>query len=101
MPLDQFLIRRLVVLKLWQSRDSFDPKKLIQKFEKEDAFDWDDLNQLLRRDAAVNPKKIISDCYRGYRFLMNLTEEEQQLANDPYQRERKLWQKLQGIAHLI
>jgi predicted nucleotidyltransferase component of viral defense system len=32
-PLDQTLIRRLVVLKLWQSRDTFDPARLIRKFE--------------------------------------------------------------------
>ena len=33
-PLDQQLIRRLVVLKLWQSRDSFHPERLMEKFEK-------------------------------------------------------------------
>lgn len=48
-PLDQPLIRRLIVLKLWQSRDSFDPKHLMQKFKEVKSFDWNDLNQLLRR----------------------------------------------------
>jgi predicted nucleotidyltransferase component of viral defense system len=94
MPLDQPLVRRLVVLKLWQSRDSFDPNKLMQKFEEGRAFDWDDLNQLLRRTSIVDPKKITTDCCKGYRFLLHLTEEESELANDPYQRKRKLWQKL-------
>ncbi len=95
-PLDQPLIRRLVVLKLWQSRDSFDPKHLMQKFKEGKAFDWNDLSQLLRRNATVDLKKITTDCCRGYQFLLDLTEEERQLANDPYQREYKLWQKLQG-----
>jgi len=100
MPLNQSLIRRLVVLKLWQSRDIFDPKFLMQKFEEGKAFDWDDLGQLLRRTATVDPKKITTDCTKGYRFLLNLTEEEKLLANDSYQREKKLCQKLRASAHL-
>src|SRR5437773_4073937 len=32
-PLDHALIRRLVVLKLWQARDTFDPARLMRKFE--------------------------------------------------------------------
>ena len=93
-PLDQPLIRRLVVLKLWQSRDGFDPEYLMQKFKEGEGFDWDDLNQLLRRNATVDIKKIIIDCNKGYKFLLDLTEEERQLTNDSYQRECKLWQKL-------
>ena len=45
-PLDQALVRRLVVLKLWQARDTFDPARLMQKFEEGKEFDWDDLRQL-------------------------------------------------------
>jgi hypothetical protein len=30
-PLDQALVRRLVVLKLWQARNTFDPARLMQK----------------------------------------------------------------------
>jgi predicted nucleotidyltransferase component of viral defense system len=52
-PLDQPLIRRLVVLKLWQARDTFDPALLMRKFEDGRAFDWDDLGQLVRRTLVV------------------------------------------------
>jgi predicted nucleotidyltransferase component of viral defense system len=38
-PLDQSLIRRLVVLKLWQGRDTFDPERLMQKFREGRDFD--------------------------------------------------------------
>ncbi len=48
-PLDQALIRRLLVLKLWQARDTFDPARLINKLEDGRDFDWDDLRQLLNR----------------------------------------------------
>jgi predicted nucleotidyltransferase component of viral defense system len=95
-PLDQPLIRRLVVLKLWQARDTFDPERLMKKFEEGRAFDWDDLGQLVRRTAAVNREKITADCVKGYRFLLDLAEEERLLANDGYQRERALCQKLRA-----
>jgi hypothetical protein len=93
-PLDQPLIRRLVVLKLWQARDTFDPARLLRKFEDGGAFDWADLRQLVRRAPIVDRERITADCVRGYRFLLDLTEEERQLANDPHQRERTLWQTL-------
>ena len=97
-PLDQPLIRRLVVLKLWQARDTFDPALLMRKFQDGRAFDWDDLGQLVRRTLVVDREKITADCIRGYRFLVDLTEEERQLANDPHQRERALWQTLRTSA---
>jgi predicted nucleotidyltransferase component of viral defense system len=97
-PLDQPLIRRLVVLKLWQARDTFDPALLMRKFDDGIAFDWDDLGQLVRRTVVIDRQRITADCVRGYRFLMDLTEEERQLANDPHQRERALWQTLRTSA---
>src|SRR6516165_1509846 len=48
-PLDQALIRRLVVLKLWQARDAFDPARLMEKFQDGRDFDWNDLRQLTNR----------------------------------------------------
>lgn len=93
-PLDRPLIRRLVVLKLWQACDTFDPDRLMRKFEDGTAFDWDDLNLLVRRTVTVDREKITADCIRGYRFLVELTDEERQLAGDSHQRERTLWQKL-------
>ena len=48
-PLDHALIRRLVALKLWQARDTFDPARLMRKFEDGRDFDWDDLGQLVNR----------------------------------------------------
>jgi Nucleotidyl transferase AbiEii toxin, Type IV TA system len=45
-PLNHALIRRLVVLKLWQARDTFDPARLMQKLADSRDFDWDDLRDL-------------------------------------------------------
>jgi len=89
-PLDQALIRRLLVLKLWQARDTFDPARLINKFEDGRDFDWDDLRQLLNRAAVIDRERITADCVRGFGFLAELTADEQTLANDQNRRERTL-----------
>jgi predicted nucleotidyltransferase component of viral defense system len=95
-PLDQARIRRLVVLKLWQARDTFDPTRLMEKFEHGKEFDWDDLRDLVRRDARIDRERICTDCLRGFRFLADLTPEEQRLAADRHQREQALAAKLRA-----
>jgi hypothetical protein len=93
-PRNQALVRRLVVLKLWQARDRFDPDRLLLKIADSKAYDWEDLGQLVRRTQAVDPARIIADCLQGYRFLTELSADETQLAADQHQRETKLWEKL-------
>jgi len=95
-PLDQNLIRRLVVLKLWQARDSFMAERLMQKFEDGRDFDWNDLRHLLRRGMEIDQARITDACVHGFRFLADLTAEERTLASDPYQREYALWHQLRG-----
>jgi predicted nucleotidyltransferase component of viral defense system len=95
-PLDHALIRRLVVLKLWQARDTFDPARLMQKFQDGRDFDWDDLRQLLNRALVIDRDRITADCARGFGFLAGLTDEERVLANDQHQHERTLWDKLRA-----
>jgi predicted nucleotidyltransferase component of viral defense system len=93
-PLDQALVRRLVVLKLWQARDTFDPVRLMQKFQDGREFDWDDLRQLLNRAVDLDRERICADCMRGFGFLLNLTDDEQILVRDKYQRERAIAEKV-------
>ena len=95
-PLNQALIRRLVVLKLWQARDTFDPALLMQKFEDGRDFDWEDLRQLLNRAVVIGREKITADCVRGYGFLAELTEHERVVANDRYQREQVTVERLRA-----
>jgi hypothetical protein len=89
-PLDQSLIRRLVVLKLWQAHDTFYPTRLMQKFKDGRDFDLDDLRQLLNRAVVIDSDRITSDCLRGFSFLTELTPDEQLLSIDKHQRERTL-----------
>lgn len=93
-PLDQARIRRLVVLKLWQARDTFDPARLMRKFEDGRDFDWDDLRQLLNRAANIDRERITRDCVRGFGFLANLTEDELTISRDQYQREQAVAETL-------
>jgi hypothetical protein len=86
-PLNQPLILRLVVLMLWQARDSFDPARLMQKFQDGREFDWDDLLQLVRWTVVIDREWITDDCVRGFGFLAELTDKERIVANDRYQRE--------------
>jgi predicted nucleotidyltransferase component of viral defense system len=95
-PLDQAPIRRLVVLKLWQARDTFDPARLMQKFDDGPDFDWDDLRQLLNRAVIIDRERVTADCVRGFRFLADLTEDEQILARDKYQREQAVAERLRA-----
>lgn len=89
-------VRRLVVLKLWQARDAFDPARLMQKFRDGRDFDWGDLRQLLNRAANIDRDRIAADCVRGYGFLEELAEEERALAQDQYQREQAAAERLRA-----
>jgi predicted nucleotidyltransferase component of viral defense system len=95
-PLNHAQIRRLVVLKLWQARDTFDPARLMQKFRDGRDFDWDDLRQLLNRAANIDQNRITADCVRGYAFLQELTEDERTLTRDQYQREQAAADRLRA-----
>ena len=97
-PLDQALVRRLVVIKLWQARDTFDPARLMQKFQDGREFDWNDLRQLLHRTVNLDRDRICSDCVAGFGFLVNLTDDERKLAGDKYQREQAIAGKLRAQA---
>jgi predicted nucleotidyltransferase component of viral defense system len=93
-PLEHGLIRRLVVLKLWQAGDTFDLARLMRKFEEGTEFDWDDLRDLVRRTDEIDRERICAACAEGFRFLADLTPDERALANDAHQREKPLWEKL-------
>ena len=93
-PLDRPLIRRLVVLKLWQASDAFDPEALMAKFDDAAAFDWDDLRQLVRRTQPIEPARITAACLKGFAFLTELDPSEADLVADPHQRDQTSWRML-------
>ena len=104
-PIDRATVRSLLVLKLWQARDSFDPARLMTKFIDGREFDWNDLSELVRRTTAVDRDRITADCADGFRFLTDLTNDERAIAADPHQREadriERLRQALRGQSGAI
>ncbi|MCY4002157.1 MAG: nucleotidyl transferase AbiEii/AbiGii toxin family protein [Rhodospirillales bacterium] len=95
-PLNRPLIRRLVVLKLWQAHDAFDPEAFLEKLADASAFDWEDLRQLVRRNQTIEPDQIIAACLQGLAFLAELDPAEAALAADPHQRDQASWRMLRN-----
>ncbi len=78
---DSEILRRLVVLKLWQVRDPFDPKAFFEKLRGTD-YDWADLRRLLRPGTDVDAEGIISAIEVRFRALAELTDLERELIAD-------------------
>ncbi len=80
-PFNGELLRRLVVLKLWQARDPFDPDALFEKLRGGD-YDWADIDRLVRASERIEPAEIISSAEKRFDVLSQLTELEQQVVAD-------------------
>ncbi len=80
-PLDRDLLRRLVVIKLWQVRDVFDPDTFVTRLQTGE-YDWYDLRQLIQSSVKIDPEQIIFQTVAGWSFLKELTEEEHVLSSD-------------------
>jgi predicted nucleotidyltransferase component of viral defense system len=92
-PYDRHLVRRIAVVKCWETRYAFDPAAFLSSLP-EGKYDWSDLARLVRSDRLVPPAEIVQDVQHGYRFLEDLTAEEAKLAADPYGREFRLHKEL-------
>ena len=92
-PFDRPLVRRIAVLKCWETRYAFDPAAVLSSLT-EGKHDWSDLARLVRPDRLVAPTKLVQDVQHSYRFLGDLTPEEARLAADPHGREARLHQEL-------
>jgi hypothetical protein len=78
---DGELLHELVVLKLWQVRDSFDPPGFFHKL-RGGEFDWDDLHRLLRPSERVQQETIIAGIEFQFHTLKDLTELEGHVVAD-------------------
>lgn len=88
-PLDRDLIRALAVLKLWNTGGpGLDFDRFRQRVQDHRNYDIADLQHLLRRGENPDLEKMIRQVIEQYQFLGRLTELEQVLAADQYQRRR-------------
>jgi predicted nucleotidyltransferase component of viral defense system len=78
---DGELLRRLVVLKLWQVRDPFDPEVFFERLQSS-RYDWDDIRRLVRVGEPLDAKAIVHTLETRYAFLRQLSELEQQVIQD-------------------
>jgi hypothetical protein len=75
------LLRRLVVLKLWQAREPFDPEAFFVKL-RSGIYDWDDLRRLVRTTEQIDQAEIIEVVERRFAIFHQLTEIEKHLIAD-------------------
>jgi len=64
-------VKALAVIKCWNSKDPFDPNRLMAKIS-EGKYDWNDLQRLVRPNMLASPEKIIRTVLNRYKFLTNL-----------------------------
>ena len=75
---DGEVLRRLVVLKLWQVREPFEPDAFFKRIRGKE-YDWDDLRRLLRKSDRPSPKKILKAVESRYVVLRDLSPLERRL----------------------
>ena len=85
-PYDRDVVRRIAVIKCWETRYAFAPVVLLADLPRR-KYNWSDLSRLVRRDWLAAPNEIVREVQRAYAFLGELTTEEARLAADPYGRE--------------
>ena len=80
-PFDGELLRKLVVLKLWQVRDPFDPELFFAQL-RDGRYDWEDLHRLLRSSERLEPEDVLRSVETRFAVLRSITElEDEVIAN--------------------
>jgi predicted nucleotidyltransferase component of viral defense system len=80
-PFDIELLRRLVVLKLWQVRDPFEVEAFFAKL-RSGVYDWEDIRRLVRSTERIEPDEILASVERRLAGLRELTELEHEVNAD-------------------
>jgi len=83
----------MAVLKCWLVGDPFDPDRFFANI-RSGRYEWGDLTRLIRRDRRPETEMVIAGCMEGYRFLRDLSPEEAELAKDPHQRRKDLFENI-------
>lgn len=97
-PFDKDLVKKLVVVKCWNVREPFNPEELLNKVSSAE-YDWDDLQQLVRRGDLPSQEVVTKTVMKGYAFLKDLDSQLLKIVKDSKaHRERKLVDKLLGTA---
>jgi predicted nucleotidyltransferase component of viral defense system len=93
LPFDRTIVRRITILKCWETSFAFDPTYFLSNLAKR-QYDWADLERLVRPEKLVKPLTVFEKLQHGYQFLTEMSLDESTLAMDAYQRERRIYQRL-------
>jgi len=80
-PFDAELLRRLVVLKLWQVKDPFDPEVFFGRI-RSGKYDWEDLRRLMRTGDRVDAEEMVRTVEARFASLSKLSALEGSLIAD-------------------
>ena len=93
-PFDKDLVKKLVVVKCWNAREPFNPRKLFGKIANAD-YDSDDLQQLVRRGDLPSQGTVTKTVVKEYTFLNDLDSQLLKIVQDSKaHRERQLVTRL-------
>jgi len=93
-PYAKDLVKKLVVVKCWNVRESFSPEELLGKIANAD-YDWDDLQRLVRRGDLPSQAVVTETVLKEYAFLKNLDSQLLKIVKDAKaHRERQLVENL-------
>ena len=89
-PFDRDLVKKLVVVKCWNARESFVPERFLHKISTED-YDWADLERLVRKGDLPSKEAVLEKVTHEYAFLKDLDRDLIRIVKDARaHRERKL-----------
>jgi predicted nucleotidyltransferase component of viral defense system len=80
-PFSGELLRGLVVLKLWQVRDPFDPDHFFTRI-RQGHYDWEDVQRLIRTSERIEPEEIMRTVETRFAALRDLTDIEREVIAD-------------------
>jgi hypothetical protein len=85
-PRNEALVKKLLLLKLWNVFDRFDYARFDGQFADKKAYDWDDLYQLIPRADHEAPDTFLARVRDAFSFMKELSEAEQAVSLDSAQR---------------
>lgn len=80
-PFDRDLVKKLVVVKCWNVRESFEPDVLLSSISGGE-YDWDDLQRLVRRGDLPSQEIVVRKVMNEYGFLRGLDEKLLRIVKD-------------------
>jgi predicted nucleotidyltransferase component of viral defense system len=86
-------VRRIAIMKCWETGYAFSPETFLTSLP-DQHYDWADLERLVKKSRLLTPAEVFGKVQQDYHFLTEMDQDERILANDPYLRERKVYQHL-------